>query len=58
MESKTGNLCFVVSIVASLQINIFLKLILKKTIKTNGFYYIDMNIFEIQWISFEIKKEK
>ena len=58
VESKTGNLCFVVSIVASLQINLFLKLILKKIIKTNGFYYIDINIFEIQWISFEIKKEK
>lgn len=58
IESKTGNLCFVVSVVASLQINLFLKLILKKAIETNGFYYIDMNIFEIQWISFKIKKEK
>ena len=52
VENKTGNLCFVVSVVASLQINLFLKLILKKVIKTHGFYYIDMNIFEIQWISF------
>ena len=54
VENQTGNLCFVVPIVASLQINLFLKLILKKAIKTHGFYYIDMNIFEIQWISFEI----
>ena len=45
VENQTGNLCFVVSIVASLQINLFLKLILKKAIKTHGFYYIDMNIF-------------
>lgn len=58
VENQTGNLCFVVPIVASLQINLFLKLILKKSMKTHGFYYIDMNIFEIQWISFEIKKEK
>ena len=58
VENQTGNLCFVVPIVASLQINLFLKLILKKSMKTHGFYYVDMNIFEIQWISFEIKKEK
>lgn len=55
IENKLGNLCFIVSIIASLQISLFINLILN--ISNNnlyGFYYIDIENYEIQWISFKI----
>ncbi|MGL4642365.1 MAG: HesA/MoeB/ThiF family protein [Cetobacterium sp.] len=52
IESKIGNLCTTVSIVSSLQVSLFLKLILNKTFKLNGFYYIDTLSFELEWIPF------
>lgn len=55
IENKLGNLCFIVSIVASLQVSLFTKLILNTNNNNiSGFYYIDIENYEIQWISFKI----
>lgn len=54
IETKLGNICFVVSIVASLQLSLFIRIISEQLHEYNGFYYIDIENFDIQWISFKI----
>nr|WP_307775618.1 HesA/MoeB/ThiF family protein [uncultured Cetobacterium sp.] len=51
IEKELGNLCFLVATASSIQVNLFIKLILNKEIRTDGFYYIDMEAIDIDWIS-------
>lgn len=53
IESTLGNLSTTVSIVSSLQVSLFINLVLNKSSRFSGFYYIDTLSFNLEWISFE-----
>lgn len=53
IESTLGNISSTVAMVSSIQVSLFIKWIKKIDIIKTGFYYIDVDSLEIQWIDIE-----